>query len=127
MTMGKSKPSAKQRTGQRGETLATEFLIQAGWVIVERNWRCASGEIDIIAKDGETLIFVEVRTRHSANTEPNFESFTPRKRAKMIATSDEYLSTHQLEDSPYRIDAIAISFAPHSAPIIEHIPDVLNW
>lgn len=115
--------------GQRGESIAADYLKAKGWTIAALNWRCdkPKGELDIIARDGDTLVFVEVRTRHSATTETAFESITPRKRAKLIRTAQLYLHQHGLSQGAWRIDAIAVALPRVGKPLIEHVENALDW
>lgn len=117
----------KRAFGQSGESIAAEYLKGRGCVVVEVNWRCPQGEIDIIARDGETLLFVEVRSRHAASTEPALESITTRKQAKMISAAQLYLARHKLESAAWRIDVIAVAIPKTGAPIIEHVENALDW
>lgn len=119
---------SKQTTGNYGEALARAFLAERGYLHLESNWHCSHGEIDIITQDQNTLVFVEVRTRHSTTTESAFASITPRKREKIIASAHLYLETHQYpHDTDWRIDIIAVSLTPSRKEIVEHIEDALNW
>ncbi len=115
--------------GQRGETLAANYLRAQGYTILEVNWRCAQpkGELDIIARDGATLVFVEVRTRHSPTTETAFASITMRKQQKLIRTVELYLQTNNLTDHAWRIDVVAVALPRAGQPIIEHVEDALDW
>ncbi len=105
-------PANRQETGRYGETLAERYLIDAGYEIVAKNWRCAAGELDLIARQGETLVFVEVRTRRGAQSGSPEESITPAKQAKLTELAYTFLAENALEDDAWRIDVIAI---------------VLNW
>lgn len=102
---------ARVRLGQRGEQLAAERLAALGYDIVERNYRCPYGELDLVARQGETWVFVEVRTRRGARFGTPEESFTPRKRAHLIAAAQHYLQVHALEEEPWRIDAVAVALS----------------
>lgn len=113
--------------GQRGEQLAVKHLVDNGYALLTTNWRCEYGEIDIIVQKGETLVFVEVRTRHAESAEPAFESITPRKRAKLIKLAEAYLDRYELGDCFWRIDVIAIGIPRSGVPIIEHTEDALDW
>ncbi len=113
--------------GQRGEQLAVRHLQELGYELRETNWRCSFGEIDIIVQKDETLVFVEVRTRHADSTEPAFESITPRKRAKLLRLAEAYVDEHKLGDCLWRIDVIAIGIPRSGMPIIEHSEDALDW
>ena len=78
--------AAKDALGRRGEAIAARHLEAAGLVIVERNWRCTHGEIDIVARDGGDLVFVEVKTRSSVEYGHPLEAITPIKLADRKST-----------------------------------------
>ncbi|MCC7360394.1 MAG: YraN family protein [Anaerolineales bacterium] len=103
---------ARVRLGRRGEDLAARRLVELGYTVVGRNYRCPHGELDLIARHGDVLVFVEVRTRRSARFGTPEESITPRKQAHLIAAAQHYLQAHALADVPWRIDAVAITVAP---------------
>jgi putative endonuclease len=84
--------TSRKETGRYGEALAERYLIKAGYEIVARNWRCAAGELDLIAWQGETLVFVEVRTRRGAQLGSPEESVTPAKQAKLIELAYTFLA-----------------------------------
>lgn len=113
------------KTGKQGEEIAGRFLQTRGYEILALNWRCKEGEIDVVARQGETLVFVEVRTRRQG-TDAAFESISPRKQKRMIAAAHQYLNANQLDDTLWRIDAIAVSFE-RGAPLIEHVENALDW
>ena len=100
--------TSRKETGRYGEALAERYLIEAGYEIVARNWRCAAGELDLIARQGETLVFVEVRARRGAQLGSPEESITPAKQAKLIELAYTFLAENALEDDAWRIDVIAI-------------------
>ncbi len=108
--------------GKQGEQLAADYLKQRGYVLVDTNWRRVGGEFDLIAQQGETLVFVEVRTRREG-IEAAFESISPRKRRVLERLAYRYLEEHQLEID-WRIDVIAIATNPLK---IEHIENALDW
>lgn len=120
---------SRQATGHVGETLAANYLKAHGYTILNLNWRCdqPKGEIDIVARDGETLVFVEVRSRHSPTTETAFASITPRKQAKLVRTVELYLQLHNLNDQAWRIDVIAVALPRGAQPIIDHVENALDW
>jgi putative endonuclease len=113
--------------GQRGELIAEAFLRARGYVTVELNWHCVYGEIDIVAKDGETLVFVEVKSRRANDTEPAFESIGTRKRQRMIAAAYEYLAARSLDEADWRIDVVAVAMRHGQQPIVEHVENALDW
>ena len=80
------------REGARAEDLCAELLRRAGLTLIERNWRCRHGEIDLIAQDGATLVFAEVRMRSGSNFGGAAESVTAAKRARLMAAARLYLT-----------------------------------
>ena len=93
--------------GDRAEGLAAQFLMRRGLVIVARHFRTREGEIDLVARDGATLVFVEVRMRRSTGYGGAAESITPRKRARLVAAANGYLALLGREP-PCRFDAILL-------------------
>lgn len=118
---------SKQSFGQQGEQLAADHLISQGYAIIAANWHCRYGEIDLIARQGATIVFVEVRTRHANLADAAFASISERKRERIIRAVHLYLAKHHLEESSWRVDVIAIAFPPSGSPIVEHVPDALDW
>ena len=113
------------RTGRRGEALAARFLRQRGYDILDTNWHCAQGELDIVARHAEMLVFIEVRTRHQANTEDAFASITARKRERLTAAVWAWLQAHETTSSAWRLDVIAVALGERTQ--IEHVEDALGW
>lgn len=109
--------------GAWGEHIAHRFLSERGLVVRDRNWRCAAGEIDLVAEDGEEIVFVEVRTRRTADFGALEETVTARKRQALIAAAQHYLEAHDLQEKPWRIDFVAVELDTHNAVRrVEHIP-----
>ncbi|MEM9950996.1 MAG: YraN family protein [Chloroflexota bacterium] len=117
----------RKRIGAEGEALAIAHLKAKDYHIVEQNWHCQRGEIDIVARDGEVWVFCEVKTRRASSTQSALVNITAKKQEKMILAAQEYLHEHQLEDVIWRIDAIAVALPTNSEPIIDHVEDVLDW
>ena len=108
---------ARQNLGKSGENLAASELEARGYAIVERRYRTAHGEIDIIARDGEAMVFVEVRRKSSEECGTAAESITPAKQRRVIRMAAEYLWRHGLYDRcPVRFDVIAIDDMPDGSP-----------
>ena len=104
--------NTRQTLGKLGEDLAARRLAALGYVIGARNWRCATGEIDLVTERADTLIFVEVRTRRGDRFGTPEESITPRKRAKLTSAALTYLDEHAATDRAWRIDVVAIEIGP---------------
>jgi len=113
-----------QRIGKWGEDTAAEYLTQHGYEIIARNIRTPYGEIDIVARQGDMTIFVEVKTRTSNKMGLPEESITPRKREHMLAAAEHYSAEHEIDH--WQIDVIAIEGKPGSTPKITHFENVLN-
>lgn len=106
MPAGADRASARA-DGARAEAAACAFLVSRGLAIVARNVRNRFGEIDVIARDGETLVFVEVRLRRSSAYGGAAASITPAKRARLVAAAQAYLAALTREP-PCRIDALLL-------------------
>jgi len=99
---------ARRRLGQAGEQMAANHLAGLGYEIVERNYRCPSGELDLVTRYAGRWVFVEVRTRRGNRYGTPEESVTARKRAHIIASAQHYLQDHNALEAYWRIDAVAI-------------------
>lgn len=119
--------SQTRKTGDRGESIARDYLMQKGYSIVDTNWSTRFGELDIVAKMDDIVVFIEVKTRHSKNTESAFASITPAKREKMIKVVYQYIHEKKLDDIDWRIDAIGIALHRNQSPIIDHVEDAFDW
>ncbi|MDO8619385.1 MAG: YraN family protein [Candidatus Daviesbacteria bacterium] len=98
-------------TGNYGEDLAVKYLQKLGYKILNRNYRIRGGEIDIVAKDRETLVFVEVKTRYSHEFGDPAEAMTYFKMKALLKTAQFYLMQFKLENMPYRLDFISVDFS----------------
>lgn len=116
----------KQKTGSYGEQLARNHLLAKNYTVIETNWRCPQGEIDIVAQDGDTVVFVEVRTRRAEATAAAFESVNPKKQDKLQTLAFAYVDAKQIE-SAWRIDVIAVALPRTGQPLVEHVEDALDW
>ena len=99
----------KKRKGARGEERASEFLRERGYRILERNYRCPLGELDIIARDGRVIVFVEVKTRSSHRFGSPQEAIDPRKKRRMTAIALFYLKGQGWLGEPARFDVAAVN------------------
>ena len=97
----------RQERGREAERAAAAYLERAGLAIVARNWRCRHGELDLVARDGATVVFVEVRARASAGFGGARGSIDHRKRAKLVTTAGAYLARFR-EPPPCRFDAVLL-------------------
>jgi len=111
--------SARQGLGRTGERLAAQTLEHQGYRILEYNFRCRHGEIDLVAEDGQDLVFVEVKTRRGTAFGRPEEAVTPRKQQKLLEIATYFLDLHSYIDRAWRIDVVAVQFSIHGK--LEHI------
>jgi len=104
----------KQQLGHWGEQIAAHHLMEHGLTVIARNVRTPYGELDLLARDGEVLVVVEVKTRTSANFGLPEEAITPQKRAHLLQSAQHYLQQHPELDGDWRIDVVAIRRQPGS-------------
>ena len=109
-------PLSRRERGALGEKIALDFLIERDFTILERNFRCREGEIDIIARQGDCLVFVEVRARTSSNMGTPEESITPAKGQRLVALAQTYLQSHEDLPTEWRIDVVAIDMDRQGKP-----------
>jgi putative endonuclease len=107
----------RKRIGKKGEDLAADYLVDAGFRIVERNYRCVFGEIDIVAEEGETLVFVEVKSRRSEAYGSPQMAVSHEKQKKLSRSAMHYLQENRLSHRPARFDVMAVKLLPTSCKI----------
>jgi putative endonuclease len=111
----------KTALGKKGEEIAERFLIQKGFKIIEKNYRIRGGEIDIVAIDGDTVVYVEVKTRTTDEFGYPEESITPRKIKFLVRTAKFYRNSRKNLPDLERIDVISIDFSNPAQALIKHI------
>jgi putative endonuclease len=109
----------KGSLGERGENVAAKYLRNKGYKIITRNYQSATGEIDIIARDGKTLVFVEVKTRAADDPTPE-EQVNPTKQHQITKAAKQYLSRYGHPHPPARFDVVAIVWPNNRDPQIRH-------
>lgn len=116
----------RQQLGQHGEDLAATYLEGMGWRIVERRWRCASGEVDLIAQEPGTrpvTVFCEVKTRSGLGFGDPLEAVTDAKVARLRQLARKWMFDHGVHGRA-RLDAIGVLLRPGWAPLITHVEGV---
>jgi putative endonuclease len=114
-------PPTEATLGQRGEDEAERFLRQLGYKILARGSRNKLGELDLVALDGQTIVFVEVKTRRSTDRGHPADAVDQRKQARITRLALAYLKRHRLLEQRCRFDVIAITWPDdHQPPKIEH-------
>jgi putative endonuclease len=111
--------------GVRGEEAAVAYLRQKKGVILERNYRCKTGEIDIICKFGQEILFVEVKTRSMGSMGLPGEAVNRAKQRRLLKAASRYLSLNRLWDRPCRFDLITVVQTPRGLDV-EHFEDVID-
>lgn len=106
----------KKETGDFGEKLARDFLNGQGYEVIETNYRCPEGEVDIVCRHEDSLVFVEVRTRTSLDFGSPGESVTRAKKSHLIKTSQHYLQNHYNLPSCWRIDFVGVMLGKNGEP-----------
>ena len=126
--MRHQKKDGRKRLGAWGESVAAHHLEAKGYEIVQRNWRCRLGEIDLIAQAGTEMVFIEVKTRRGRAMGSPEEGLTRKKGLKLFELAQTYLAEHDL-DADWRVDLVAVEL-DRSGKLLrcEHIPNaVLGW
>jgi putative endonuclease len=117
--------NGKQLLGKEGERIAERYLIKKGYKLVERNYRCPSGELDLIVLDRRVIVFVEVKTRTGDAFGTPFEAVEFRKQQKMTQAAQYFLAQKGLHQRDARFDVVGISW-PGREPSVEHIENAFE-
>ena len=107
----------RRDTGILGEKLAGDFLKKRGYRIYETNYRCSEGEVDIVARHKDSLVFIEVRSKRSLEFGSPEESITPTKMERLRAVAAHYRQTHNNLPSLWRIDVVAVEIDQKGKPL----------
>jgi putative endonuclease len=116
--------AGRRALGQWGEELAARSLTDVGMAILDRNWRCDLGEIDIVARSGDALVVVEVKTRTTDLFGPPTAAVTPTKAARLRRLAARWLAEHTLTAREVRIDIVSILVPHDGQPEVEHLEAV---
>jgi putative endonuclease len=114
----------RQALGAYGEELAARHLSERGLVVLDRNWRCPQGEIDLVLRDGDTLVVCEVKTRSSLDFGTPHEAVTPTKLARLRRLAGCWLAAHGMPARDVRIDLVAVLRPRRGACVVEHVPGI---
>ncbi len=120
---GKIKKRLAYKLGKSGEDVAVEYLKKKRYKIVNKGFRFLRGEIDIIAYDGDTLVFIEVKTRKSPRFTLPEESVTPAKRKQLRRVAQGYLLLEHIQDVECRFDVLSLSYDELEGYAVKHITD----
>lgn len=118
---------SRRELGEIGEKLAADYLSKLSYRIIDTNYRCPEGEIDIVAKHHDSLVFVEVRSKTSGKFGSPEESITVAKKARIRAVAQRYQQEHSDLPSLWRIDVVAIELTLQGEPLrVELIENAVN-
>ena len=120
------RPRARDELGHRGEEEATRYLRSLGYRIVGRRERVLRGDIDIVALDGRTVVFVEVRSRSDHAHGHPAETVGHAKQRRIAELATAYIHRHRLHDCSVRIDVVTVTFATDSRPVVEHFQNAFE-
>jgi putative endonuclease len=112
--------------GQQGEEIAAAYLKGLRFKILDRNFRCKGGEVDIIARDGKTLVFVEVKTRRNLSFGPPQLAVTPFKQRQISKAALTWLAKNKMFGASARFDVISILLPENQDPVIDHIRNAFD-
>ena len=121
-----SMETASQALGILGEKLASSFLRMKGYQIILKNYQTVLGEVDLIARHGGVLTFIEVKTRRSTEMGDPLESITFHKKRQIVKVAQYYLKRYGIYDFPCRFDVVSILLLPEKMPQIELIQDAFS-
>jgi putative endonuclease len=117
--------NTRQLLGKEGERVAEQYLRKKGYRVVERNYRCSAGEVDLIVLDRRVIVFVEVKTRTDHRFGTPLEAVEFRKQHKMIQAAQFFLSQKKLHQRDARFDVVGISW-PGGEPLVEHVQNAFE-
>lgn len=117
---------SKTELGRLGEKLGARFMRRLGYRIAARNYTCPAGEVDLIAIDGDSVVFVEVKTRRDDTTEYPEDAVNTTKRRRLTATARYYLLQAKAERRSCRFDVLAVLLKEGEAPRVEHFIDAFG-
>ena len=119
-------PAAERRRllGERGESIAARHLTHVGMVLLDRNWRCEAGEIDLVLRDGRVLVICEVKTRTSTDYGDPLEAIDQRKVDRLRRLAARWLRGHDCHPEDVRIDMVGVLAAPGRPVEVEHVAGI---
>lgn len=118
--------SDRRAEGRRSEDRAAEFLLAQGYELVERNFTSRYGEIDLVCRDGDTLVFVEVKMRRRSSYGTAEEAVSPAKQRRLISAAEDYLQRAGDSETPARFDVVAIGRPADGDPSIRLIKNAIE-
>lgn len=124
MNTGSGTAARNQLLGAYGEAVAARHLVEAGMVLLDRNWRCPSGEIDLVLRDGQTLVFCEVKTRSSTAYGSPLESVSAAKASRLRRLAALWIQAHGVRVRDVRIDLVGVLHSAGATAEVDHVQGV---
>ena len=121
MTTTNEAVTHNQALGAYGERVAARHLVEAGMVLLDRNWRCDEGELDLVLRDGPVLVACEVKTRTSTAHGHPHEAITDDKLARLLRLGERWAHAHHLHPPETRVDLVAVLRPARGAALVEHV------
>lgn len=113
--------ASRQALGAYGERVAARHLVERGMTLLERNWRCPVGEVDLVLQEGEVLVVCEVKTRAGDEGGSPHEAVTPAKLERLQRLGEEWQVAHDVRMAELRVDLVAVRLAAKGAAEVEHV------
>ncbi|WP_347057570.1 YraN family protein [Blastococcus sp. HT6-30] len=107
--------------GARGEEIAVAYLTDAGLCVLDRNWRCREGELDVVARDRDALVFCEVKTRRGTGYGHPVEAVTPAKQRRLRVLARRWLAAHDEHAPEIRFDVVGVLVHPQRPALVTHL------
>jgi len=107
--------------GAHGERIAAAYLVRAGARVLDRNWRCREGELDIVAREGSALVFCEVKTRRGTGFGHPVEAVTPTKQRRLRMLAQRWLAAHDEHAPDLRFDVVGVLLRHSRPPLVRHL------
>ena len=107
--------------GARGERIAAAYLTDAGLRLLDRNWRCRDGELDIVAREGDAIVFCEVKTRRGVGYGYPVEAVTPVKQRRLRVLAQRWLAAHEEHAPDLRFDVVGVLVRPSGPAVVTHL------
>lgn len=121
---GRGQATRSRSLGAFGETYAARHLVEQGMVLLDRNWRCEVGEIDLVLRDGRVLVVCEVKTRSSTAYGSPLEGVTEQKAARLRRLAARWLEDHHVRPDEVRIDLVGVLVPRRGGPRLDHVRGV---
>lgn len=120
-----SKLTPTRLLGDRGEAAAERLLKRRGYRVLDRNWRFRQWELDLVCRDGDTVVFVEVKTRGAGTMGTPMDGLTRSKQTRLVKAASQYLTRHDLWDEPCRFDLVAVVDTDGEL-VVDHIENAFD-